>query len=144
MPDDLPDLVDRLMTRRVIDALSLANKAGLVVTGFVKTQAMVEAGRCAALIHARDAAEDGIGKLDRAFRAVRDQGGKRDVAPIVTCLRSEELSLAMGRANVVHAALASGGAGRHFLNEAERLRRYREATGAPVRGPKPGANTEKA
>jgi uncharacterized protein len=142
--DDLPDVVDSLMVRRAIEALSLANKAGLVLAGFVKSEAAIASGQCAALIHAADAADDGAGKLDRRFRAIWDERNMGDQAPIVTCLASAELSLAMGRANVVHAALMSGGAGRHFLNEAERLRRYREAAGAPARSPKAGAKTEKA
>lgn len=143
-PDELAELVDSLMTRRVMEALSLANKAGLVLTGFVKCEAVIGSGRCAALMHAADAADDGAGKLDRRFRAVwgeRNSGGE---PPIVTDLASAELGLAIGRSNVVHAALTSGGAGRHFLSEAGRLRRYREAAGAPVRSPKARAKTEKA
>jgi hypothetical protein len=141
MPEDLPNLVDRLLVRRAIEALSLANKAGLVDAGFAKTEAAIGSKQCIALIHASDAADDGAARLDRKFRAVWSE---RIEPAVVTCLASVELSLAMGRSNVVHAALTNGGAGRHFLNEAGRLRRYREATSAPARNPKAGANTEKA
>src|ERR1700704_234923 len=34
IPSDLPATVERLMARRVADALSITNKAGLVVAGF--------------------------------------------------------------------------------------------------------------
>ena len=144
VPDDLTDQVDKLLVRRAMEALSLANKAGLVHAGFAKTEAAIGAGQCVALIHASDAADDGAGKLDRRFRAVWDERNSADEPAIVTCLASAELSLAMGRSNVVHAALMNGGAGRYFLNEAGRLRRYREATGTLARSPKAGANTEKA
>ncbi|MET0567885.1 MAG: RNA-binding protein [Hyphomicrobiaceae bacterium] len=144
VPEDLPDLVDRLLVRRATEALSLANKAGLVHAGFAKTEATIGSRQCVALIHASDAADDGSAKLDRLFRAIWGERNEPDGAAIITCLASVELSLAMGRSNVVHAALTNGGAGRHFLNEAARLRRYREATGAPARNPKAGANTEKA
>lgn len=144
VPEDLPDLVDRLLVRRAVEALSLANKAGLVLAGFAKTEATIGSGQCVALIHASDAADDGAGKLDRKFRAVWNELGSRDEPAIVTCLASAELSLAMGRPNVVHAALTNGGAGRNFLIESGRLRRYREAAGAPVRSLKAGAKTDKA
>src|SRR5690606_38506391 len=36
---DLPDLVERLLMKRATDALSLANKAGLVTTGFTRVEA---------------------------------------------------------------------------------------------------------
>jgi hypothetical protein len=40
-------------------------------------------------------------------------------------LTSEQMSLAIGRPNVVHAALSAGGATTKFLNEASRMTRYR-------------------
>jgi hypothetical protein len=144
VPEDLPDLVDRLLVRRATEALSLANKAGLVHAGFAKTEATIGSRQCVALIHASGAAGDGAAKLDRIFRALWDERNEPDEPTIVTCLASAELSLAIGRSNVVHAALTNGGAGKHFLNEAARLRRYREAKGALARNPKAGANTEKA
>ncbi len=45
-------------------------------------------------------------------------------APLVTSLSTAQLSLAMGRANVVHAALTSGALANRFLSEAERFVRY--------------------
>ncbi|MBO0743286.1 MAG: hypothetical protein J2P51_17935, partial [Hyphomicrobiaceae bacterium] len=47
-------------------------------------------------------------------------------------LSGAEMSLAMGRPNVIHAAAAEGGATRRLIAEARRLRRYRlgqEASG---------------
>lgn len=141
--DELPVLVEKLMVRRAIEALSLANKAGLVASGFAKTEAAIGAGACAALVHASDAAADGMDKLDRRFHAACNGREKGCQAAIITALTSEELSLAIGRPNVVHAALACGGAGRHFLKAAGRLQRYR-GTSSPAKGPEAGAKTEKA
>ena len=143
VPDDLPDLVDGLLVRRAIEALSLANKAGLVLSGFARTEAAIASGQCVALLHASDAADDGAGKLDRKFRAVWREREEGIEPAIVTSLASAELSLAMGRSNVVHAALTNGGAGSHFLKAAGRLQRYR-ATSALARSPEAGAKTEKA
>ena len=69
-PRDLPDLVERLMQRRLAEAVSIANKAGLVVAGFAKVEELIAAGRAVALIHAADAAVDGVEKLDRKFKAL--------------------------------------------------------------------------
>jgi predicted RNA-binding protein YlxR (DUF448 family) len=124
---DLPDRVESLFVRRVLEALSLANKAGLVTTGFEKVETLLDAGRAAALLHGLDAAVDGTRRLDRKFAAIqRDKG---QPAPVVDWLTIDQLSLAIGRSNVVHAGLKQGGATNRFLREAERLRRYRSGMG---------------
>lgn len=115
--------VEALITKRVLQALSLANKAGLVSTGFEKVEALVGSGRAFALLHGADAAAGGRDKLDRKFTAIQRDKGK--VSPIIDWLTIEQLSLAIGRSNVVHAGLTKGGATKRFLGEAERLRRYR-------------------
>src|SRR6185295_11150150 len=56
VPADLPDLVERLLQKRLAEAVSLANKAGLLVAGFAKVEELIEAGQAVALIHAADAA----------------------------------------------------------------------------------------
>ena len=125
---DLPQTVEALFVKRALEALSLANKAGLVTTGFEKVETLISGGRAAALLQGADAAEDGKRKLNRKFAAVQRDSGK--AAPIVDWLTIEQLSLAIGRSNVVHAAVKQGGATQRFLLEAERLRRYRSGFGA--------------
>lgn len=128
VPEDLPQTVEALFVRRALEALSLANKAGLVTTGFEKVEALIGGGRAAALVQGCDASDDGKRKLERKFAAIqRDRG---QAAPIVDWLTVEQLSLAIGRSNVVHAGLKPGGATQRFLSEAERLRRYRSGFGA--------------
>lgn len=121
--EDLADVVEGLMRKRLVAALALANKAGQVVTGFAKVEAAVSGGKVAALLHAREAAADGAGKLDRRLQAVAAAAGREAI--VVRDLEIEELSLALGRSNVVHAALIIGGASNSFLNEAGRYGRYR-------------------
>ena len=58
------------LQKRLAEAVSLANKAGLLVAGFAKVEELIEAGQAVALIHAADAAADGVGKLDRKFKAL--------------------------------------------------------------------------
>lgn len=120
---DLPETVERLMQRRLVEAVSLANKAGLLVAGFAKVEELIEGGRAVLVLHAADAAPDGVGKLDRKFKALNASVDAE--AAIVRELTGSELSLAIGRPNVIHAAAAEGGASRRLIEEARRLGRYR-------------------
>lgn len=121
-PGDLADLVEDLMVRRVCEALSLANKAGLIATGFEKIDRRLTESGVAILVHGSNAASDGRHKLDRKFLAIC---GPAAAGRIVAVLTVEQMSLAIGRPNVVHAGLNTGGASDRFLAEAGRLMRYR-------------------
>ena len=129
VPDDLVERVESLLKRRLADAISLGRKAGLLVAGFAKVEELIDLGQAVVLVHAADAAADGVGKLDRKFKALRGPGA--EAGAIVRELTSAELSLAIGRSNVVHAAASGGGACRRIAYEAGRLRQYR-ADGAEV------------
>jgi hypothetical protein len=127
---DLADRVEALLVRRLVEALSLANKAGLVTMGFAQVDALIEGGTVAALLHGSDASDGGRDKLNRKFTAISDARGR--ASPILTALTTEQLSLALGRSNVVHAALIQGGMTRRVLGEAERLERYRSGSCASM------------
>lgn len=126
-PADLSARVERLLERRVSDAFSLANKAGAVLTGFEKIDRQLVAGGVGALIHGTDAAADGRDKLDRKFTAI--EGSEAVTGRMFAILTVEQMSLAIGRPNVVHAALIKGGATDRFLVEAGRLARFRLGIG---------------
>lgn len=123
VPADLAAQVERLMTKRLTEALSLAKKAGLAISGFAKVEEQIERGRAAVLLHAADAAADGAAKLDRKFKALMGEETAEDAT--VRELTGAEMSLAMGLPNVVHAASSQGGASKRIVQEAKRLRRYR-------------------
>ncbi len=143
--DGLADLIDKLLLQRLTSTLSLANKAGLVKTGFTKVEIAVEKGEVFALLHAREAADGGRAKLDNKFKAIHAEIGGKHAALILTVLGSDELSLAMGRAHVVHAALAKGGAARNFIKDAGRLQRYRSnSSGEAAQPPGSRSGTEQA
>jgi predicted RNA-binding protein YlxR (DUF448 family) len=121
---ELPDLVERLLERSALEGLSLANKAGQIVTGAAKVESALTAGEVALLIHASDAQPDGVRKLDAVARAV----GER--LPILRAFGGEQLDLALGRPNVVHAALLAHPAGAGFLGRCLRLDRWRNGEAA--------------
>jgi uncharacterized protein len=118
---------EKLLVRSAIEALAMAAKAGQVVSGFAKVEEALAGGQATALIHASDGAADGIRKLDAIVRQRGGNHGESLIFPIVTELTSSELDLALGRANVIHAALLAGPAGNPFLSRSQILVRYRMA-----------------
>jgi uncharacterized protein len=118
---------EKLLVKSATDALAMAAKAGQVVAGFAKVEEALNGGQATALIHASDGAADGIRKLAAIVRQRGGNHGESPVFPVVTALTSAELDLALGRANVVHAALLAGPAGKTFLSRSQILVRYRMA-----------------
>src|SRR6266404_7180615 len=118
---------ETLLVRSVIEALAMAAKAGQVVSGFGKVQGALERRQAEALIHASDGAADGIRKLDAIVRQNAGINDESPEFPVVTALTSEQLDLALGRSNVIHAALLAGPAGKTFLSRSHVLVRYRMA-----------------
>jgi ribosomal protein L7Ae-like RNA K-turn-binding protein len=118
-PDGLAELVEQLLVRRVIELLSLARKAGHAVTGYEKVKEWLVKGQAIALIQASDGSERGKSKL----RPPERRNG------FIGCLTSQEMGLAFGRENAIHAALAAGGLGHRVVEEAARLAGFREQAG---------------
>jgi uncharacterized protein len=118
VPPDLVQQVVESLRRDCLQALSMANKAGAVTTGFVKVEALCEGGKVAVLIHSSDSAPDGARKLGQALR--RGTNGEtttngREFIPIVRIFEGEELDLALGRPHVIHAGLVAGSGSDGFV-----------------------------
>jgi uncharacterized protein len=119
---------EALLVRSAVEALAIAAKAGQVVSGFAKVEAALEARHpLQALIHASDGAEDGSRKLNAIAWQNAGIHGERPDFPVLSALTSAELDLALGRSNVVHAALLAGPASKTFLSRSQTLVRYRSA-----------------
>jgi uncharacterized protein len=118
---------ENLLVRSAVEALAMAAKAGQVVAGFAKVEEALAGGQARALIHASDGAADGIRKLDTLVRQRAENHGESADFPVVTALTSAQLDLALGRANVIHAALLAGPASKTFLSRSQILVRYRMA-----------------
>jgi predicted RNA-binding protein YlxR (DUF448 family) len=119
----LADRVEDLLADSALRLLTMARKAGGLVTGFDKVSAAIAKGEALVLIEAADASPDGARKLVGPFLA----GASRN--SVVGEFTNAQLSLAMGRSNVVHAALTNRGLSEKFLNAVRRLRTYRGQTG---------------
>jgi len=110
--------------------LSIANKAGEVVMGFAKLEELLRRRRAklACLLHAIEAAQNGRQKLDAKILKDPDFA---DMRPrILSCFTTDELDLALGRLNVVHAAVIQGRVSPRFLQAASRLENFRAGSAA--------------
>jgi uncharacterized protein len=111
VPADLIERTGALLAQRCLDLLGLARGAGQAVAGFEKVRDWLATGRAGLLLAAADGAADGRRKLAQLAQGI----------PVLTLFSSVELSAALGRDNVVHAALAKGGLAERMKVEAGRL-----------------------
>ena len=136
VPPALPAEIDDLLSVQCLQAFALANKAGLVVTGFAKVEAAIAKGGIAGLVEATDGGPDGGRKLAQAMLR---RFGQVAAKPQVKLFTSLQLSLVLGHTNVIHAALIDGSAAQAFLSRCRRLELYRSVPSSAG-----GARDEKA
>lgn len=121
---DLAERAEKALVARMLGDLGLARRSGALVLGFDNVLRALESPRPPQLlVEARDGAGDGKRKLYNAAHA-RGQKPK-----LVTGLTSAELGLALGRENVIHAAVQPGGLAERLLFDAERLEGFRARSG---------------
>jgi uncharacterized protein len=120
---DFMEMTERLIEAAALDALAIAHKSGNVAIGFAKTDAAVTHGAVAGVLHAVEAAPDGVRKLQASLRG--RFGPDTGKIPVIGSLNSAQLDLALGRSNVIHAALLAGPESETFLARAARLDRFR-------------------
>jgi predicted RNA-binding protein YlxR (DUF448 family) len=123
VPPDLAAMTERLLERAALDALAIAGKAGEVASGFGKVEDAIGSGEAVALIHASEAAEDGKRKLAAALR--RNSNERREIA-VIEAFSVQQLDLALGRVNVVHAALLGGAVSATLLARTRRFLSFRD------------------
>ena len=111
VPADLVDRTVVLLSRRCLDLIGLARRAGQAVCGFEKVRDALRNGRVGLLLAAADGAADGRGKLEALAGEL----------PILAQFTVAELSAALGRENVVHAALAPGRLAERLIVDSARL-----------------------
>lgn len=121
--ETLAEDIGRILREDLRQGLSLANKAGAVITGFQKVESAVTDKPIVALIHAAEAAEDGRRKIANQLR--KRLGDAISSFPVIQELSNDELDLALGRSNVIHAALVAGAGSDGFLNRWHRYRIFR-------------------
>lgn len=120
VPDDLPDRIAAGLQRRALDRLGLELRAGHLIFGAEKISDWARAGRLFMLLHASDAAPDGVAKLNQAYRS---GGGSMQSVAILPAGRSS-LSAALGRANMVHSGVTNGRAAARITADVARWSAY--------------------
>ena len=120
---DLGDAVERLLERSVLDALSIVRKAGRVAVGFAQVERALAREPVVALLHAAEAGREGVRKLAATARS--RLGEKVAALPVLDRFTAAQLDLALGRPNVVHAALLAGSSSDGFLARFRKLERFR-------------------
>ena len=123
-PDDLGDQVDGMLERLALGALGFARKAGECTTGSGKVEAALSKGKVIGILHAADAAPDGVRKMASSIRAAQENSGR--TINVWQGFSSMQLDLALGATNVIHAALTRGGAAKNSLRRIAQLAAYRE------------------
>ena len=119
---DLAERTEKALVTRMLGDLGIARRSGALVLGFDNVLRALDSARPpAVLIEAIDGSGDGKRKL---YNAAHARGMKPEV---LECLTSAELGLALGRENVIHAAVQPGGLAERLTFDAERLQGFRPA-----------------
>tara|TARA_A100001391_G_scaffold153410_1_gene111217 strand:+ start:1059 stop:1796 length:738 start_codon:yes stop_codon:yes gene_type:complete len=133
IPAELPDMIEQALIKALTDRLGLEMRAGRVVLGSDRISNEARSGAIAVLYHARDASEDGCRKLDQAYRVGLDAEGSGIVGDRLPLDRLA-LSVALGRENVVHLALADRKSAERVAVPLGRLQTYLGAATAAKNG----------
>jgi predicted RNA-binding protein YlxR (DUF448 family) len=132
-PADLGERTEQALRQTALDRLGMEARAGNLINGSDRIETAARSGKVHLLLHAADAGEDGNRSLDQALRVGARVGGGEAQGMIFPEGRTI-LSMALGRENVVHAALTDPAAASRVRHA---LARWRAFTG-PDRGPEGG------
>lgn len=115
VPSDLGERIAAALRQSALDRLGMEARSGNLINGADRVETAARAGKVHLLIHAADAGDDGRRRLDQAWR-VGGGGPKGLVFPEARTI----LSMALGRENVVHAALTDPAAARRVSHAIDR------------------------
>jgi uncharacterized protein len=125
VPKNLGERVEQALRQTALDRLGMEARASNLVNGAERVETAARSGKVHMLLHAADAGEDGRRSLDQAWRV-----GGGDSQGVIFPEGRTILSMALGRENVVHAALTDPAAASRVRHA---LARWRAFTG-PDRG----------
>jgi len=123
VPADLGERIEAALRQTALDRLGMEARAGNLINGSDKIENSARAGKVVLLIHAADAGEDGNRSLDQAWR-VGGGGPNKESQGVIFPLDRTILSMALGRENVVHAALTDPAAASRVSHALARWRAF--------------------
>jgi uncharacterized protein len=117
---DLLPRTETALVQRILSYLGLARRSGDLVLGFDRIEQQIRGSEPpAVIVEASDAGAEGRRKLQAAAKAVSY------VPFVIGAFSNAELSLSLGRENVVHAAVKPGRIAERLIFEAARLKGFR-------------------
>ncbi len=119
-PADLADRVEALISRRCLDILGLAKRAGAIAIGTVQAEDAIRRAMPLWIVEASDGAEDGRRKLAKLTFGLWGEEPR-----VSGCFTSGEMGVALGRDPVVHAVLLQEGMAQSWTVEIGRLAGFR-------------------
>jgi len=123
---DLSARAEKALVARMLGDLGIARRSGALVLGFDNVLRALQGPKPPkVLIEAFDGAADGKRKLYAAAHRMELN------CVVLESLTSAELGLALGRENVIHAAVQPGGLAERLTFDAERLSGFRLRTESP-------------
>lgn len=122
---ELGALVDRLLAAQLAGMIHMARKASQFVTGSAKVEVAVRSGAAIAVFHSREAAADGVRKIDQARKAWHLGQETKAIIPAFHLLSGAEMDELMGQNAFIHAAALAGQAGEGVVKRANLLEQYR-------------------
>ena len=132
---DLAVRAEKALVTRMLGDLGIARRSGALVLGFDNVLRALDGPKPPkVLIEAFDGAQDGKRKLYAAAHRLELK------CVVIETLTSAELGLALGRENVIHAAVQPGGLAERLIFDAERLSGFRTATRTGIESPRAGAS----
>ena len=132
VPVDLGERIEQALRQTALDRLGMEARASNLINGTDRIATAARSGKVHMLLHAADAGEDGRRSLDQAWRV-----GGGEAQGVIFPEERTILSMALGRENVVHAALTDPAAASRVRHA---LARWRAFTG-PDRGLEGGEPT---
>ncbi len=121
--DDLPERIDALLCARALSTLSLARKAGAAVAGFEKVAQAIGKNSVLVLVTASDASPTSNRKLVQKLR-LTGIDREHNAAVSVNQFTANQLGIAFGVQNVVHAGVLNSGIGGTFAAASRRCAHY--------------------
>jgi predicted RNA-binding protein YlxR (DUF448 family) len=115
VPSDLGERIAAALRQSALDRLGMEARSGNLINGADRVETAARAGKIHLLLHAADAGDDGRRRLDQAWR-VGGGGPQGLVFPEGRTI----VSMALGRENVVHAALTDPAAARRVSHAIDR------------------------
>ena len=115
VPNDLHELVEKLLLKRLVDLISLGRKSGTSIAGYENVKEALIAEQAELLFQASDGSERQKSKLKPPFGE----------DTFFDCLTQKELGHAFGREYAIHVATLGGGLTDKIQLEAQKLRGLR-------------------